>query len=142
MRTILFLFSLLALQTAPLLAQTAAAPAMPPCNGVITIVRVSEIKPGALNGFMDAVAAHQAWYRKNGIADNQIFASRVIVKDEKTGAFKYSDTEVLTYHVNPPDSKRTPHRGDDSWNAYVKMYRDTSDIKSEYITCAPKHEKL
>ena len=52
---------------------------------------------------------------------------------------KYSDTKMLTYHINPPDPKRIPHRGD-AWNAYVKLYRETSDLKSEYLTCMPIHE--
>ena len=91
MRFILFLSSLLALQAAPALAQNA----MPACNGDIAIVRVSEIKPGGtMKGFLDAVAAHQAWYRNNGVKDDEIVASRVIVKDEKTGAFKYSEKEI------------------------------------------------
>ena len=49
---------------------------------------------------------------------------------------KYSDTEVVTYHIRPPGAA-TP-RGDAAWGAYVKMYRDTSDIKSTYMTCMPK----
>jgi hypothetical protein len=138
MRFILFLAFFLALQTVPASAQNA----LPACNGDIAIVRVSEIKPGGtMKGFMDAVAAHQAWYRNNGVKDNEIVASRVIVKDEKTGEMKYSDKEVLTYHINPPDPKKTPNRNDASWKAYVKMYRDNSDLKSEYMTCMPKHDK-
>jgi hypothetical protein len=135
MRIMLFLFSFLALQTAPLFAQGA----MPPCKGEMTIVRVSEVKPGAMKSFMAAVDAHQAWYRKNGISDDHIFASRVYEKDAKSGAEKLSEKEVLTFHVNPPDSKHTPNRNDDAWKAYVKMYRDSSDLKSEYLTCMPKH---
>lgn len=134
----LSLLALLAFHAAPALAQGE----MPPCNGNIAVVRVSEIKPGGtMKGFLAAVAAHQAWYRANGIKDNEIVASRVIVKDEKTGQFKYSDTEVLTYHINAPDPTKLPHRGDAAWNAYVKMYRDNSDLKSEYLTCMPKHSE-
>jgi hypothetical protein len=138
MRFMLFLVSFLALQTAPALAQDA----MPACKGDIAVVRVLEIKSGGtMKGFMDAVAAHQAWYRNNGVKDDEIVASRVIVKDEKTGEMKYSDKEVLTYHINPPDPEKTPNRNDAAWKAYVKMYRDNSDIKSEYVTCMPKHDK-
>ena len=136
MRFMLFLVSFLALQTAPAFAQSA----MPKCEGDIAIVRVSEIKPGGtMKGFDEAVAAHLAWYRANGVKDNEIVTSRVLVKDEKTGEMKYSDKEVLSYHINPPDAKRTPNRNDDAWKAYVKMYRDNSDIKFEYLTCMPKH---
>ena len=71
---------------------------------------------------MAAVAAHKAWYRNHGFKDNVIVASRVILTDQKTGTMKYSDTEVVTYHVNPPGSA-TP-KGDAAWDAYVKMYRE------------------
>ena len=137
MRLLLLVAAVLALYSAPSFAQEAR----PACNGSYAVVRVSEIKPGGtMKGFLDAAAAHQAWYRKNGVNDNEIVVSRVIVKDEKTGKLSYSDKEVITYHINPPDAKRTPNRGDADWNAYVKMYRDNSDMKSEYLTCMPKHE--
>lgn len=122
---------------------TLASPAMfaqaPACDGNIVIVRVSEIKPGSMNGFMAAVAAHKAWYRANGVTDNEILVSRVIVRDPHTGARSYSEKEVLTYHINPPGQARTPNRGDAAWDAYVKQYRETSELKNEYMTCLPKH---
>ena len=103
-------------------------------------MRVSEVKPGAMKGFMDAVAAHQAWYRKNGVKNDEIVLSRVMVEDEATKTMKYSDTEVLTYHINPPQDESKLPRNDDAWKAYVKMYRDTSTLKATYVTCMPKHE--
>jgi hypothetical protein len=135
MRVVLSMIAFVALQATSAFAQNA----MPACSGDIAIVRVSEIKPGgSMEGFMAALAAHKAWYRANGITDNVIVASRVVVRDKTTGAEKYSDTEVITYHIRPPASARTPHRGDAAWNAYVKQYRDNSDIKAEYVTCMPK----
>jgi hypothetical protein len=130
----LFLVALAALQIRPAMAQDAAAT----CNGDIAIVRVSEIKPGALQGFLAAVAAHKAWYRSHGFSDNVIVASRVMVTDHASGSTKYSDTEVVTYHIRPPGSEATAAKKDLAWDAYVKQYRDTSDIKSEYMTCMPK----
>src|SRR5581483_9287506 len=109
----------------------------PACDGDITVVRVSTIRPGQLEGFMSAVAAHKAWYRSHGYKDNVIVASRIINRDEKTGAMKYSDAEVLTYHVRPPGGPAEP-KHDAAWDAYVKQYRETSDIKNQYITCMPK----
>ena len=134
MRVALALAALAVLQVSPALAQNAP----PACNGDIAIVRVSTIKPGAMPGFMAAVAAHKAWYRSHGYNDDVIVASRVIQVDEKTGAMKYSDTEVVTYHVRPPGGKETAPKQDTAWDAYVKQYRDTSDIKSSYLTCMPK----
>ncbi len=132
MRTALLFAALAALQIPSALAQNA----MPACDGDIDVVRVSTVKPGAMPGFMAAVAAHKAWYRSHGFKDNVIVASRVMVQDEKTKAFKYSDTEVVTHHVRPPRVAQADH--DPAWDAYVKQYRDYSDIKSEYLTCLPK----
>jgi hypothetical protein len=134
MRILFLLCSFLVLQSVPAFAQGE----MPPCDGHIAIVRVSEVKPGAMERFTAAVEAHRAWYRKNGVKDNEIVASRVIVKDEKTGKMKYSDTEVITYHINPPSDNRKLPRDDDAWKAYVKMYRDSSTLKASYVTCRPK----
>jgi hypothetical protein len=137
MRAALFLTALVALQATSALAQ----PPAPACDGDITIVRVSEIKPGAMQLFMTAVAAHKAWYRANGVNDNEIVSPRVLNRDEKTGAMTDSDKEVVSFHIRPPADSRIPKRGDAAWNAYVKQYRDSSDIKSEYVICMPKVSK-
>ena len=135
MRSALVFTAFLALQ-ATSLAQTQSPE--PVCNGDITVVRVSHIKPGgSIEKFLAAAAAHQAWYRANGIKDNEIVTARVLVRDPATGAVSYSDTEVLSYHFRLPQ-QRLPNRGDTAWNAYVKQYQDTSEIKSEYMTCMPK----
>jgi len=132
MRTALLLAALAVLQIPAALAQNP----LPKCDGDYAIVRVSSIKPGAMQGFMAAVAAHKAWYRSHGYKDNVIVASRIAVRDEKTGTWSYTDNEVVTYHVRPPGVKQADH--DAAWDAYVKQYRDSSDIKNEYTTCMPK----
>jgi hypothetical protein len=135
MRSAFVLTTFLALQ-ATSVAQTQSP--LPVCNGDITVVRVSHIKPGgSIEKFLAAAAAHQAWYRANGITDNEIVTARVLVRDPATGAVSYSDTEVLSYHIRLPQ-QRLPNRGDAAWNAYVKQYQETSEIKSEYMTCMPK----
>jgi hypothetical protein len=124
---------LLTLASQAIFAQT------PACDGNIVIVRLSEIKPGHMSDFTAATAAHKAWYRNNGIKDNEIINSRVIVRDQASGAQSYSDSQILSYHINPPSNSKIPNRGDAAWNAYVKQYRDSSEIKNEYVTCMPKH---
>lgn len=133
MRTLFAVAALAVCQISSALAQS-----MPACDGDVTIVRVSAIKPGALQTFMAAVAAHKAWYRDHGFKDNVIVASRVILSDEKTHTSKYSDAEVVTYHLRPPGPAQTQPKHDAAWDAYVKQYRESSDIKSEYVTCMPK----
>ena len=135
MRTTLFVALLAAVPFLSLKAQ----PAPSACNGDLAVVRVSEIKPGGtMKGFLDAVDAHKAWYRANGVNDNVIVAAPVLIRDAATRANKFSETQVLTFHIHPPAAARTPNRGDAAWNAYVKLYQDNSDIKQEYMTCLPK----
>ncbi|HEV3333504.1 MAG TPA: hypothetical protein VG096_21115 [Bryobacteraceae bacterium] len=112
--------------------------APPPCDGDLALVRVLTIKPGRMQGFLAAVAAHKAWYRNHGYKDNIIVASRVIEANEHTGAMKYSDSEVVSYHVRPPSAAQTEPKRDAAWDAYVKQYRDTSEVKAQYMTCMPK----
>ncbi len=117
-------------------------PAVTACDGDITVVRVSQIKPSSsLQAFMKAQDAHLAWYRAQGFKNNDIYSARVLVMDEKTKAMRYSDGEVLTVHVRPPASSGTgPISAKDQagWDGYVKLYRDASDIKTEYTVCMPK----
>jgi hypothetical protein len=134
MRTMLLLAALAALQVPATLAQNAPLA----CDGDFAIVRVSAIKPGGMPGFMAAVAAHKAWYRSHGFNDNVIVASRVVLTGDHSGTMKYSDTEVVTYHVRPPDGDQVENKRDAAWDSYVKQYRDTSEIKSEYLTCMPR----
>ncbi|MGD0962392.1 MAG: hypothetical protein ABSA57_00665 [Candidatus Acidiferrales bacterium] len=138
MRFILYSIALLSLTAAPAFAQTLA----PQCDGDIAIVSVYQIKPGgSMDGLLAAVAANQAWYRLNGITDNQIAASRVIMKDDATGGTKLSDSDLLTYHVNPPNDERTPELGDSPWKAFEKQYSDNAEKKAEYTTCMPRFSR-
>ena len=110
-------FAILWAALAVLQVPSAFAQNAPACDGDIAIVRVSTIKPGALPAFLDAVAAHKAWYREHGFKDNVIVASRIIQVDETTRSMKYSDSEVVTYHVRPPGSEQTQPKHDAAWDA-------------------------
>ncbi|HEV2578493.1 MAG TPA: hypothetical protein VGU25_14915 [Acidobacteriaceae bacterium] len=129
-----------ALLCAPLSFAQSAAPASSPassvCSGTMTIVRISEIKPGKMDDFMAAVAAHQAWYRNNGVATNRIYAARILEQDPTTKQWHVSDTQVMTFHVNPPRPDNNLPRNNDAWKAYVQKYRDSSDLKTEFVTCS------
>ena len=92
---------------------------------------------GTIKNFVAAVDAQRAWYRANGVTDNQLFVARVIPRGETD----YSETDVLSYHVNPPSPDRIPNRGDAAWKAFVKLFQDNSELKNEYMTCMPKPSK-
>jgi hypothetical protein len=136
MRTVLSLMLATSVYAAAASAQTTA----PACFGDMATVRISQIKPGgSLQGFMKAVEAHKAWYRANGVTDNDIVAARILLRDEKSGLpTKYSDTEVMSFHLRPPAPSRTPNKNDAAWEAFVKQYRDNADLKSEYLACIPR----
>ena len=130
MRT-LFLFT--ALLTFPVSLAAQGAPLA--CDGRVTTVRVSEIKPGgSVDGFLAAVDAHQAWYKAHGVPD-AIFATRVILRDEKTRVRSYSDKQFMTFHVHASTQAGPKH--DEAYDAFVKLYSQNSDIKSEYNICLP-----
>lgn len=134
MRSAFALWGLLALSVTAVSAQDP-----PACDGDITVVRVSKLKPGAtLDGYLKAVEAHRAFYREHGFKDNEIVTARVIVRDQASGAMSYSEDQFLSLHIRPPFGQNVPGRGDAGYDAFVKQYRDTSDIVSETYACIPK----
>jgi hypothetical protein len=131
MRTIVLLGAL-SLFSALLAAQSAPLS----CDGRIATVRVSTIKPtGSVDGFLAAVAAHKAWTISHGVTNDEIFATRVILRDEKTREQSYSTTELMTFHIH--GSRQPGPKHDEAYDAFVKLYRDNSDIKLAYDICMP-----
>jgi hypothetical protein len=119
-------------------AVAAAQNPRPACDGNFATVRVSAITPtGSIDGFMKAVAAHKEWYRSHDRPDHEIFATRIVVRDEKTKAQSYSDKEVMTYHIMPVSNQPDPQH-DAAYDAFVKLFRENSDIKQQYTVCLPK----
>jgi len=117
-------------------AQAAAAAPSPKCDGVYTILRISEIKPGMMPKFLEAVAAQQAYYRHKGLVD-QIVLERVTASAKPGGA--YSDTLAITDHIlgaSLPAGNRTEQ--DDEYKAFVALYSASSTVKTTYYTCQTK----
>ena len=112
---------------------------LPACDGSYAIVRLIEISEGSnVDQYMQALAAHKAWYMKHGYKD-QIFAAQIVERDPKTDEARFSHHLVITYHFIEPGSKPPAH--DAEWDAYVKAYMDTSTVKETYVTCVP-HEHM
>ncbi|OQW48308.1 MAG: hypothetical protein A4S16_01215 [Proteobacteria bacterium SG_bin6] len=113
---------------APLGAQSGVAGDLQ-CTGKRVAIRYSEIKPGQIETFKKAVAAHNAWYAagKNGTRTTLI---RVIKRSgDKT---VYDDGAAMTMTVY--DTKPQPPR-DAAYAAFVKLYTDSSDVKEEHRGC-------
>jgi hypothetical protein len=124
-------------QSTPAAPAAMPSSAMPSCDGALVVIRKSTITPaGSIEKFMIAMAAQQAWYKSHGRAD-KIFASRILVSDPDTKVYRYSDTEILSYHYYA-DNDRTSPPHDAAWEAFVKLYSDTSTITEGMLTCVPK----
>ena len=127
------LFLTLALAVSPAMLSAQSAPLA--CDGRMAIVRISEITAtGTPTGFLAAVAAQKAWYQSKGVAD-EIFVSRIVVRDEKTRAQSYSEKQFMTFHIRVGSSPGPAH--DEGYDSFVKLFRENSDIKSEYNVCMP-----
>jgi len=127
----------LSLTAASLFAQT---PPPLACDGHLATVRVSEIKTGgSSSGFLAAVAAQKAWYASHGVTSDEIFAVPVILRDATTRAQSYSDKQYMTFHVHGGAPGQPGPKHDEGYDAFVKLFRDNSDIKSEYNVCLPNH---
>lgn len=110
-----------------------------PCEGTIAILYRDKIKPGGtVQGFVEATAAHQAWYRAQGITENRFVVAKVVKVDEKTGKAAYAEDEVYNLHINPPAHSRYPKRGDAAWKAFVAKYEANSQIIEQRTICLPK----
>ena len=84
---------------------------------------------------MDAVAAHRAWVFSHGLTKDEIITVPVIVRDDKTHARSYSDKQFWSIHIHGSNGPEPKH--DEAYDAFVKMYRDNSDIKSAHDICLP-----
>ncbi|HEX4577807.1 MAG TPA: hypothetical protein VH117_10685 [Edaphobacter sp.] len=140
MRLTTCLFAFVAVLSPLVLSSTPATAQQPAthvaCNGNYNHVRISEIKPGMMQTFLDAVAAHQAWYKKAGTPD-QISVMRIIDRNPDTKATSYSETQAMTFHIEPADRTQGPPH-DAGYDAFVALYKQSSTIKSEYVTCMAK----
>lgn len=138
-RNLLFSLALVAaftpaLAPSPALAQQTNP--LPACSGELHIVRVSEIKPGKMDTFLKATTDQQAWYKSKGGTD-QIIVMKVM-KQAADKSWAYSDSEALTDHVEPADRKPGAMAHDAGYDAFVALFKDSSTIKTEYVTCGNK----
>jgi len=85
-----------------------------------------------------AVKAHEKWYRDHGLKDNQIEVMNMVSMDQTTKMPMVTKTEVFFIHRSAPSTEKTKSMHDAGWDNYVKLYRDSSDIKSEYYVCMSK----
>ena len=73
-----------------------------------------------------------AWYRSHGFTGNRLMMGPVISGNRGSG-WTASETEYASVHFDAPGVP--PDKRDAGWDAYVKAYRDSSDIATEKFVC-------
>lgn len=113
-------------------AAGAASPADLCKGGQLVSLRVSTIKPGDRAAFEKATRDHIAWYRAHGFTGNRLLVGPVISGGRADG-WTASETEYASVHMDAPGVP--PDKRDAGWDAYVKEYRDASDLTVDKFVC-------
>jgi hypothetical protein len=114
---------------------TSPAPAQPMCEGSPATIRISAIKPGQAALFEKAAADHQAWYRSRG-QGVQVKRLKMLAKDARPPAdVRYDPAMQGTVTIYARGTAPAMPQTDAAWDAYVKQYRDSSDVREEYRVC-------
>ena len=130
MKAIITGICLAALTALPAAAQVCA-------QGQVAVIRVSTLTAtGTRAGFEKAVADQIAWYRSHGLTGNKIVTADVI--DFNSGKPAISAKEIMTIHYDPPAATGKQPASDDSYKAFVKEFRDNTDITTEKTVCIEK----
>lgn len=115
-------------------AQAAGAPTpVDLCKGgQLVVVRVNQVKPGAKAAYEQAARDHLGWYRSHGYKENRLLVGQIISGDRSNG-FTASDTEFVSIHMDSPGVP--PAKRDAAWEAYVKAYRESSELTVDKFAC-------
>lgn len=100
------------------------------CTGKRVTIRLSAIKPGKLDLFKKAVADHKAWYAAHHSGTTTSMVR--LIKSAGPGKTAWDDAQVMT--VTTYDTTSQPAQ-DAAYAAFVKEYRDSSDLKEEQRGC-------
>ena len=121
---------------APVAAAESSANPMDLCKGRMENFRISTITAkGNMAGFLKAAADHEAWFKAHGYTGDTFGVAREFAYDREKKTFSLSEKEVVTVHINP--SQVPPEKQDEAYKAFVKEYRDNSDITTEKFLCTP-----
>jgi hypothetical protein len=101
-------------------------------GGQLVSLRINTVKPGAKDAYEKAARDHIAWYRSHGYKENRLLTGPVITGARGEG-WTASETEYASLHMDAPGVP--PDKRDAGWDAYVKAYRETSDLAVEKFVC-------
>ncbi|WP_296597098.1 hypothetical protein [Phenylobacterium sp.] len=122
----------LALSAGAAQAAGAASPLDLCKGGQLVVVRLNTVKPGAKATYEKAARDHAAWYRSHGFKENRLLVGPVINGSRGEG-WTASETEYASIHMDAPGVPAD--KRDAAWDAYVKEYRDSSDLTADKFVC-------
>lgn len=101
-------------------------------GGQLMSLRLNTIKPGQTAAYEKAARDHMAWYRGHGYSGNRMLVGPVITGNRAEG-WTASNSEYASVHMDAPGVP--PDKRDAGWDAYVKEYRDASDLSVDKFAC-------
>lgn len=122
----------LALSAGAAQAAGAASPLDLCKGGQLVVVRLNTVKPGASAAYEKAARDHAAWYRSHGYKENRLLVGPVITGGRGEG-WTASETEYASVHMDAPGVPAD--KRDAGWDAYVKEYRDSSELTADKFVC-------
>ena len=126
--------------TSMFIGNAAFAQEAPVCDGVISILRISNyVGTGTEEGLQEASSKHDAWYKSHGVIENKQVVIPMLQYDRDTDSFTKDSSRVATLHLNSVVSVQArEHQGDAAWDEFIALYNENTEISESMIACLPQ----
>ena len=126
--------------TSMFIGNAAFAQEAPVCDGVISILRISNyVGTGTEEGLKEASSKHDAWYKSHGVTENKQVVIPLLQYDRDTDSFIKDSSRVSTLHLNSVVSAEArEHQGDAAWDEFIALYNENTEISESVIACLPQ----
>ena len=126
--------------TSMFIGNAAFAQEAPVCDGVISILRISNyVGTGTEEGLQEASSKHDAWYKSHGVTENKQIVIPLLQYDRDTDSFTKDSSRVSTLHLNSVVSVQArEHQGDAAWDEFIALYNENTEISESVIACLPQ----
>ena len=126
--------------TSMFIGNAAFAQEAPVCDGVISILRISNyVDMGTEEGLKEASSKHDAWYKSHGVTENKQVVIPLLQYDRDTDSFTKDSSRVSTLHLNSVVSAEArEHQGDAAWDEFIALYNENTEISESVIACLPQ----
>ena len=126
--------------TSMFIGNAAFAQEAPVCDGVISILRISNyVGTGTEEGLKEASSKHDAWYKSHGVTENKQVVIPLLQYDRDTDSFTKDSSRVSTLHLSSVVSAEAQeHQGDAAWDEFIALYNENTEISESVIACLPQ----